>query len=181
MLLSSALETIIGEYVSFDAVTGSPIILRDQLDCAFFLNLYAVRIFVDWLFAYWLSFQTVRTMNPDPADGHAVCKPYIGSHTLALIDLVLFPTNDYPEKTPSSQIAYIVCFCWGKLLSWSWVTWADQRFVSAEIVCFIVSIFNAELWHVSSSVSRLGDGLKPSNAMQLAPNTENVSSPWVIC
>ncbi|KAL9716099.1 hypothetical protein Ac2012v2_000544 [Leucoagaricus gongylophorus] len=121
MLLSSALETIIGEYVSFDAVTGSPIILRDQLDCAFFLNLYA----------------TVRTMNPDPADGHVVCKPYIESHTLALIDLVLFPTNDYPEKTPSSQIAYIVCFCWGKLLSWSWVTWADQRFVSAEIVCFI--------------------------------------------
>ena len=42
-LLSSALETIIGEYVAFDAMTGSPIIHRDHLDCAFFLNLYAVR------------------------------------------------------------------------------------------------------------------------------------------
>jgi len=79
-------------------------------------------------------------MNPDPADDQAICKPYIESHMLALIDSVLFSTDHTSEKAPSSQIAFTVCFCWGKLLSWSWVTWADQRIVSAEIICFMVSV-----------------------------------------
>jgi len=83
-------------------------------------------------------------MNPDPADDQAICKPYIESHMLALIDLVLFPTDDTSEKAPSFQIALTVCFCWGKLLFWSWVTWADQRIVSAEIVCFMVKYIQCE-------------------------------------
>jgi len=84
-------------------------------------------------------------MNPDTADDRSIYKPYIESHMLALIDLVLFPTDDTSEKTPSSQIAFTVCFSWGKLLSWSWVTWADQRIVSAEIICFMVSISSVKL------------------------------------
>lgn len=126
------------------------------------------------------SFQTVRTINPDPADDQAICKPYIESHMLALIDSVLFPTDHTSEKAPSSQIAFTVCFCWGKLLSWSWVTWADQRIVSAEIICFMVSISNAKLLHVFSSILRLSSGLILSNAMQLARNTENVFSRLII-
>lgn len=115
-----ALEAIIEEYVVFDAVTGSPIIFKDELDRAFFLNLYAT------------VQSAVQRSSSDLADNRVICKPYIESHLLALIDSILYPKDKRPNSALMS--AHAVCFGWGKLVPWTWETWVDRRCANTESV-----------------------------------------------
>lgn len=62
----------------------------------------------------------------------------MGTHLLALIDLVLCSTND-PCGNAMERVARAVCFHWGRLVPWSWTTWADYRLANAEVVTIMAS------------------------------------------
>ncbi|KAJ3571587.1 hypothetical protein NP233_g3662 [Leucocoprinus birnbaumii] len=116
-----ALEAIVREYIVFDGLTGSPIISKDELDCGFFLNLYA-------------TIQTAIQKDASNSDDRARCKPYLDSQLLAMIDTILYAADDGSQESPVSQAARVICFGWGDLVPWIWATWADQRVANGDIV-----------------------------------------------